>query len=295
MSFLNPIRQEEQFEDSKLSRDFKGIWVPKEIWLHKGISTTSKMLWAEIYSLHDERYGGCWASEEYLCEFMGIQRRRFYDILKELTNEGLIERVSYDGRRVIRKAIVPTSNAHLGCRKVHCQSAEKCTIKVQKNALPSYIENKAKRKEENTHREKSKNVCVLSIGSHVKIKQQDLDDLIETHGKSLIDSTIDAVNDYCAANGKSYRDYAAAIRNFIKRESERKVAKNQKVPESLRQPEAKKKSLWDDYDARMKMGGYRIDEDTYKQILENARKSGDPTEAKGYLIFDYNKKVWSLT
>lgn len=60
---------------------------------------------------------------------------------------------------------------------------------------------------------------LISLGSHVKIKQKDYDDFIVKHGKPLIDDIIERVNDYCASHGKPYKDYAAAIRTFIKNNS----------------------------------------------------------------------------
>jgi len=54
------------------------------------------------------------------------------------------------------------------------------------------------------------------FGSHLKIKEKDYLDLCSQHTKEFIHEIIDRVNDYCAANGKKYKDYAAAIRTFIR-------------------------------------------------------------------------------
>jgi hypothetical protein len=67
----------------------------------------AKCLWAEIYSLNDQERGGCYASDEYLLEFMGIKRSRLHEILKDLKDHNLLHVVSFNGREVVRKAICP--------------------------------------------------------------------------------------------------------------------------------------------------------------------------------------------
>ena len=87
------------------NRDFKGIWIPKEIWLNQTISMQAKCLWAAIHSLYSDEYEGCYASNEYLCEFMGLQLRRLQELLRELKEAGLLEQKSFDGRRRVLNAL----------------------------------------------------------------------------------------------------------------------------------------------------------------------------------------------
>ena len=49
----------------KENRDFKGVWIPKEIWLNTDLSIIEKVLLVEIDSL-DNSDRGCFASNEYL-------------------------------------------------------------------------------------------------------------------------------------------------------------------------------------------------------------------------------------
>ena len=97
-------------EDSTLSRDFKGLWIPREIWLHPQLSLHEKCLWAEIYSLHDRDKGGCWASDEYLCEFLSLKKSRLYEMMKQLKDLNLLEKVGFDGRTRVLKALVPPTD-----------------------------------------------------------------------------------------------------------------------------------------------------------------------------------------
>ena len=53
----------------KPSSDFKGIWIPKDIWLSDQLSLMEKVLFVEIHSLDNER--GCYAGNKYFSEFFG--------------------------------------------------------------------------------------------------------------------------------------------------------------------------------------------------------------------------------
>lgn len=168
-----------------MSRAFQGIWIPKEIWLNQSISMQAKCLWAEIHSLYSEEQDGCFASNDYLCEFMGLKLRRLQELLRELKDAGLLVQSSFNGRQRILKALVPAheyksectadvqNNAPQGCRKVHPSRAGSCT--------PTYIENKEETKEENiarTHASHGREQGADMQFSHVTkkfehIKQQD--------------------------------------------------------------------------------------------------------------------------
>ena len=80
-----------------ISRAFKGIWIPAELWLMPDIPITQKVLLAEIESLDDGE--GCFATNEYLANFMGISVGRLKNILVELSDKNLVETVAFDGRR----------------------------------------------------------------------------------------------------------------------------------------------------------------------------------------------------
>lgn len=102
--------QENNIHDNsnqQLSRHFKGIWIPREIWLHPTLSLQAKALWSEIDSLYCESHKGCYASDEYLEGFMQLKRSRLHELYKELIDAECLIKVSFDGRRVIRKAILP--------------------------------------------------------------------------------------------------------------------------------------------------------------------------------------------
>jgi len=51
----------------KQDRDFKGIWIPKEVWLADELNYIQKLLLVEIDSLDNEK--GCFASNDYFADF----------------------------------------------------------------------------------------------------------------------------------------------------------------------------------------------------------------------------------
>jgi len=72
----------------KPSRDFKGIWIPKEIWLSDQLSLMEKVLFVEIHSLDNER--GCFASNKYFAEFFGLHPRRIAGHIASLKEKGFV-------------------------------------------------------------------------------------------------------------------------------------------------------------------------------------------------------------
>ncbi len=114
-------------DEKKIKRDFKGIWIPKEIWLFEGLTIAEKALWAEIDSLYDEEKGGCYASNEYLCKFNGVKLRVLQRMIANLKAKGLIEQVAFDGRERIIKAVVPQRVSYQTCQICHGRDEENDT------------------------------------------------------------------------------------------------------------------------------------------------------------------------
>src|SRR5512145_1551891 len=56
------------------ARDFKGVWIPREIWLSPTLSLMEKVLFVEIHSLDNER--GCYASNRHFAAFFGVSERQ---------------------------------------------------------------------------------------------------------------------------------------------------------------------------------------------------------------------------
>jgi hypothetical protein len=93
----------------KENRDFKGVWIPKEIWLNTDLSIIEKVLLVEIDSL-DNSERGCFASNEYLASFVQLSEGRVANIISDLKKRGFIIQLFFDGRnRGLRTQISESS------------------------------------------------------------------------------------------------------------------------------------------------------------------------------------------
>jgi len=70
-------------------REFRGIWIPKEIWLEKNLTLQQKVFLVEIDSLDGE--DGCYATNEYFAEFFGLSAKRVSVVINSLVEAGLVE------------------------------------------------------------------------------------------------------------------------------------------------------------------------------------------------------------
>lgn len=67
-----------------------------------------------------------------------------------------------------------------------------------------------------------------SFGAHVRLSEDVLKELHEKHTEPVISRAIDEINDYLSSTGrKPYKDYAAAIRNWLKRDFNRTSSKEE--------------------------------------------------------------------
>lgn len=80
-------------------RDFKGIWIPKEIWLDDDLNATDKIIFAEIDSLDVEDSEGCYASNEYLSNFCKCSITKVSTSISKLIGLGYVRVAKSDGRK----------------------------------------------------------------------------------------------------------------------------------------------------------------------------------------------------
>lgn len=115
----------------KYSRDFKGVWIPKEIWLTDKLSLMEKVLFVEIHSLDNER--GCYASNRHFAEFFAVSERQIRNYIGTLKKRGFVRvTVLNRNQRVIRTtgkfARVP-DEALRGLHRMHRELTEKFTLR----------------------------------------------------------------------------------------------------------------------------------------------------------------------
>ena len=93
------------------SRAFRGIWIPRELWLREDLSLLDKFLIAEIDSL--DRDEGCNATDKYFADFFKVSHGHIRNTLSELRERGLIETKSYDGRRRLLRQVAFSSESRM--------------------------------------------------------------------------------------------------------------------------------------------------------------------------------------
>lgn len=84
-------------------RQFKGIWIPKEIWLNKELTMQEKMILVEIDS-YDNGEIGCYASNKHFVSNFGINSSRISQIIQSLQRKNYITiNYEYNGKEIIKR------------------------------------------------------------------------------------------------------------------------------------------------------------------------------------------------
>lgn len=86
-------------------RQFKGIWIPREIWLSEELTTHEKIMLVEIDSLEDEEKG-CYASNKYFSKFFKLTTQRTSQIIQGLKDKGYLN-IKYlkNGNEIVERQI----------------------------------------------------------------------------------------------------------------------------------------------------------------------------------------------
>lgn len=90
-------------------RDFKGVWIPKMIYLDENLSWTEKILLVEIDSLDGER--GCFALNEHFATHLGISKDRVSKLINGLVEKGYLtsEIIYRENSKIIKSRILHTT------------------------------------------------------------------------------------------------------------------------------------------------------------------------------------------
>ena len=80
------------------SRDFKGVWIPKKVWLDTRLNALDKVILMEIDSL-DQGEKGCYASNEHLAEFCQCSKTKVSTAISKLIKCGYLYIQNFDGRK----------------------------------------------------------------------------------------------------------------------------------------------------------------------------------------------------
>lgn len=132
-----------------MSRGFKGIWIPKEIWESKEMSMQEKVFLAEIHSLDNEN--GCIASNAYFAEFFGLSKSSVSRVVSSLSKKGLIVvTLLYKDNKEVDKRIIRCKK--YGDKEIKVVEKEKSKPKVPSMSIDfvseivDYLNEKANRR-----------------------------------------------------------------------------------------------------------------------------------------------------
>lgn len=112
------------------SRDFKGIWIPKELWLNKELTLLEKCIFVEIDSLDNEN--NCIASNEYFAEFCDCSESKITKAIRRLQELNMIEILSFDGRHRRIRVVKSTMQ---GSKKYDAESQKVRAINIDNNIV----------------------------------------------------------------------------------------------------------------------------------------------------------------
>lgn len=79
-------------------RDFKGVWITKEVWLDERLNALDKVILTEIDSL-DRQERGCYASNKSIADFCQCSETKVSTAISKLINLGYIYVKKFDGRQ----------------------------------------------------------------------------------------------------------------------------------------------------------------------------------------------------
>lgn len=84
-----PVSKPNQINPDKPIRQFKGVFIPADIWTSPELSLVEKVLLTEIISLEGPQ--GCYASNKYFADFLGRSKSRVPQIISSLKKKGFIQ------------------------------------------------------------------------------------------------------------------------------------------------------------------------------------------------------------
>lgn len=215
-------------------RDFKGVWIPKNVWLDNRLNALDKIILMEIDSLDfDEK--GCYASNEYLAEFCQCSLTKVSLTISKLIELDYIYLESFNGR-------VRTLKSRLS--KNESQTSKNCEAESQK--MKCYNSNI----NENSNIDNKESIINNTKENHKKFKKPTLEELqAYINEKGYHFNAENFINYYDSVGwkiGKSpMKDWKAACRTW---ESKYKNDNNGKCYNKYKKEEISRETKYPEYD-----------------------------------------------
>lgn len=127
-------------------RDFKGVWIPKTIWLDDRLSALDKVIFTEIDSLSSTNKG-CYASNKYIASFCQCSETKVSKAISKLIDLGYLYVQKFDGRqRILQVCLV--KSASLPSKKYKADSQKVQAINIDNNIVINKDNKKNKKKKD---------------------------------------------------------------------------------------------------------------------------------------------------
>lgn len=114
-----------------MERQFKGIWVPAEIWEDTNLTWNEKVVLMEIDSF-TAAGKNCFISDEYIGNLVGVSERTGRRILSKLIELGYVKKTRFDGRVRYIESTIMDKIVRAGRTNLAGQTGQKCPNTINK-------------------------------------------------------------------------------------------------------------------------------------------------------------------
>ena len=192
-------------------RDFKGIWIPKKVWLDTRLSATDKIILAEIDSL-DMSDKGCFISNERLAEFAQCSVTKASTTVSLLIKLGYVVPVSFDGRtRILKSCLSKIERLPFNFCKQSNTDIEPDIDYSKEKDIPIGISKK---------KGTDSGCNLLGEFENVKLTDAECTKLEERLGDKGRDAYIERLSGYIQQKGVRYKSHYATILNWWRKDGE---------------------------------------------------------------------------
>ena len=228
----------QNMEITKNSRDFKGVWIPKEVWLDTDLNALDKIILVEIDSLDSEERG-CFASNKYLAEFCQCSESKVSRSISKLTKLGYVSVKSFNGRCRVLKSLLKNVQGSLG---------KKARQTCKQDSLGNNPRQPRQKAEADSAKKQAINID-NNIDNNIDIKKESKKERrfspqqVESNKKENLDSTQvsdSAINGKKISDSKKSKTFDQLIEEYTSNEELRKELK-----EHLKVRKLKKAALTD--------------------------------------------------
>lgn len=140
-------------------RDFRGIWVPRKVYLSREVNWYAKILFMEIHGL-TEKGRECYMSNRHMATILNISHRQVSRYISELKALGWIEEESFDGRKRYLRSLLRFDDkpVRAATTKMSMQDGQKCLGRHDRSVVYNKLVNKPINKQFNYLKKEKENL-----------------------------------------------------------------------------------------------------------------------------------------